>query len=150
MTGIGLKTQKPGGIHKPRIIFLIIAIFVLVTKKRTYPGDSFPSPGDLLLTPLVYATVNPGPSQDKRKGRGTLYHLSLWYLREQQVRPNLIKKTNCTHYNYIQTECFIKRLKQHQKAPEDMHKLSECIVKRTCRGRFRYLNLHQLLEVEND
>ena len=36
------------------------------------------------------------------------------------------------------------------KAPEDMHKLSERIVKRTCRGRFRYLNLHQFLEVEND
>ena len=52
MTEIGLKTQKPGGIHKPRIIFLIIAIFVLVTKKRTYPGDSFPSPGDLVLTPF--------------------------------------------------------------------------------------------------
>ena len=59
MTGIGLKTQTPGGIHKPRIIFLIIAIFVLVTKQMTYPSDSFPSPGDLVLTPLVYATVNP-------------------------------------------------------------------------------------------
>lgn len=87
MTGIGLKTQEPGGIHKPRIIFLIIAIFVLVTKKRTYPGDSFPSPGDLVLTPLVYATVNPMRAiLGQKKGRGTLYHLSLWYLREPQVR----------------------------------------------------------------
>ena len=31
-----------------------------------------------------------------------------------------------------------------------MHKLSERIVKRTRRGSFRYLNLHRLLEVEND
>ena len=37
LTGIRLKTQTLGGIHKPTTTFLIIAIFVQVTKKRSFP-----------------------------------------------------------------------------------------------------------------
>ena len=63
--------------------------------------------------------------------------------------PNLKKKLIALMI-IITDRMYHSAIEIASKAPEDMHKLSERIVKRTCRGRFRYLNLHQFLEVEND
>ena len=78
-----------------------------------------------------------------------MWPLLKWHAKINCQIPNLKKKLIALMI-IITDRMYHSAIEIASKAPEDMHKLSERIVKRTCRGRFRYLNLHQFLEVEND